>query len=273
VIARVAAGLALAACAALGAGGAAIAAPSADAFPGAAAAYVVRVDGTTVWSAREERPLPPASLTKLMTALVVAAATGEREVVEVSPRAAGARGARAGLRAGQRFVAGDLVAALLLRSGNDACVALAEHVAGTERAFVARMNARAQAMGLRRTRFANACGFDEPGHEASAADLARIAEAFLAVPSLARWAATERHAMADLAGMQYDLVNTNALLGRVPGARGVKTGFTARAGHCLVGLVERDGHRVLVVLLGARDRWWDAVAMIERAFERGRGTR
>ncbi|HEX4885519.1 MAG TPA: serine hydrolase [Casimicrobiaceae bacterium] len=240
-----------------------------DAFPGAAAAYVVRVDGAPLWEADADRPLPPASLTKLMTALLVAAHGDERDEVAISARAARAGGARLGVAAGQRFRVGDLLAALLLRSANDACVALAEHVAGSERAFVAQMNERARAMGLARTRFANACGFDAPGHVSSAADLARLAEAFLAVPALARWAAAEKHAFEDAGRTRrYAVASTNALLGRVEGVRGVKTGFTNRAGLCLVGYAERDGHRVLVVLLRARDRWWDAVAMIEQAFAR-----
>jgi D-alanyl-D-alanine carboxypeptidase (penicillin-binding protein 5/6) len=204
-----------------------------------------------------------------MTALLVAADARPDDVVAVSARAARAGGARLGVATGQRYRVDDLLAALLLRSANDACVALAEHVAGSEVAFVAHMNARAQAMGLRGTRFANACGFDAPGHRMTADDLARLAEAFLAVPALARWVATERHAFADVGGTRrHAVANTNALLGRVEGAIGVKTGFTNRAGLCLVGAAERNGHRVLVVLLHARDRWWDAVAMIEQAFAR-----
>jgi D-alanyl-D-alanine carboxypeptidase (penicillin-binding protein 5/6) len=128
------------------------------------------------------------------------------------------------------------------------------------------MNERAHAMGLADTRFANACGFDAPGHHSSAEDLARLGEAFAADERLVAMAAEPAAAIATHDGRRYAFANTNALIGRVPGTVGVKTGYTAKAGHCLIGLVERDGRRVLVVLLGARDRWWDAVAMIEQAF-------
>jgi D-alanyl-D-alanine carboxypeptidase (penicillin-binding protein 5/6) len=173
-----------------------------------------------------------------------------------------------GLAPGTRIAASELLAGLLLRSANDACVALAQHIDGTETRFVARMNARAQALGLAATRFANACGFDAAGHHASARDLARLAELALASPPLARLMALDRYDARTADGRRFALANTNVLLGLVPGLAGVKTGYTKRAGHCLIGYAERGGHRVLVVLLGAKDRWWDAVAMIEQAFER-----
>ena len=241
-----------------------------DTFPGAAAAYLVMADGAPLWAANAERRLPPASLTKLMTALVTVEATPLDAVVTVSARAARAGGARMGLSRGTRIVVSELLAGLLIRSANDACVALAEHVAGSEARFVARMNARAQALALADTRFVNACGFDAPGHYASARDLALLAQRLLDTPSLARLVALPRYTARAVDGRKFELASTNVLLGLVPGLAGVKTGFTDRAGHCLIGYAERDGHRVMVVLLGARDRWWDAVAMFEQAFERSR---
>jgi D-alanyl-D-alanine carboxypeptidase (penicillin-binding protein 5/6) len=159
---------------------------------------------------------------------------------------------------------------MLLHSANDACVALAEWAAGSEPAFVARMNARAAAMGLTRTHFANACGFDAPGHAASARDLAALVRAFMAEPQLAARARTEAAVLHTRGGRSMRVANTNALLGRVPGVIGAKTGYTSRAGRCLAVVAERDGVRVVAVLLGAGDRWWDAAAMIERAFDAAR---
>jgi D-alanyl-D-alanine carboxypeptidase (penicillin-binding protein 5/6) len=248
--------------------GAAGAAPVPDAFPGAAAAYLVLADGVPLWSAAPERPLPPASLTKLMTALVVDAAAAPDAIVAVSPRAARAGGARMGLAAGMRIRVSELMAGLLVRSANDACVALAEHVAGTETRFVARMNAQAAAWRLADTHFANACGFDAPEHRSSARDLAALAGRVVASPALARLVALPRYTARTVDGHAFALRSTNVLLGLVPGLRGVKTGYTDRAGRCLIGYAERDGHDVMVVLLGAGDRWWDAVAMIEQAFQR-----
>jgi D-alanyl-D-alanine carboxypeptidase (penicillin-binding protein 5/6) len=243
---------------------------SSDPYAGVARAYRVSVDGRELWSSSAGAPQPPASLTKLMTALVAFDAMAPDEAVTVSAAAARARGARVGLVAGERFHAADLVTAMLVASGNDACHAIAEHVAGSEAAFVRRMNARARAMKLSATRFENACGFDGPTHRSSARDLARMAEALLERPLLARSVALPAATIHAIGGRALEVRNSNALIGRVPGAVGVKTGYTARAGRCLVGLVERDGVRVMIVLLGAGDRWWDAVAMIERAFEHAR---
>jgi D-alanyl-D-alanine carboxypeptidase (penicillin-binding protein 5/6) len=244
-----------------------------DPFPGVARGYVVQVDGVERWGFAADTPLPPASLTKLMTALVVVetkAAALDGEDVTISPRAAAIGGARLGLRAGESMRAGDLLAAMLLHSANDACAALAEWTAGSERTFVARMNARAAAMGLAHAHFVNACGFDAPGHEASARDLAALVRAFMAEPRLAALARTESAVVRTRGGRSMRIANTNALLGRVPGAIGAKTGYTSRAGRCLAVIAERHGVRVVAVLLGAGDRWWDAAAMIERAFDAAR---
>jgi D-alanyl-D-alanine carboxypeptidase (penicillin-binding protein 5/6) len=214
--------------------------------------------------------MKPASLTKMMTAIVAVEALAPGDAVLVSKRAAAADGVRLGLRAGMRLPAEHLLAAALLRSANDACLALAERVAGSEIAFVARMNERAAALGLADTHFANACGFDAPGHYASARDLARLADAALDKPRIAAIVARESGTATTSDGRLFRFDNTNVLIGRVDGARGVKTGWTRAAGRCLVAMAERAGTRVLVVMLGAPDRWWDAVAMIESAFEDAR---
>jgi len=248
------------------AAGAPLAAPS-DAFPGVAAAYLVLADDGVVFASAPHKRWPPASLAKLMTALLAAETAAPDTVVTVSARAAAATGSRAGLRAGDRVRVRDLLAATIMASGNDACLALAEHVAGSERAFVAAMNARAQAAGLADTTFANACGFDAPGMRTSATDTAALARAALAQPAVAAWGRAEAHTIRTLAGRELRLRNTNAFVGRVPGVTGLKTGYTANAGRNLVVTAEREGHRVMVVLLGARDRWWDAAAMLERGFD------
>jgi D-alanyl-D-alanine carboxypeptidase (penicillin-binding protein 5/6) len=168
---------------------------------------------------------------------------------------------------------GDLLAAMLLRSANDACLALAEHVAGGEPAFVARMNARAVALGLTDSHFQNACGFDGPRHRTTARDLARLAHAAMAIPRFATIVDRERGEARARDGRPFRFDNTNALIGRVDGVRGVKTGWTRAAGRCLVAFAERRGTTVMLVMLGAPDRWWDAVAMIETAFDEARPSR
>jgi D-alanyl-D-alanine carboxypeptidase (penicillin-binding protein 5/6) len=239
-----------------------------DRFPRAAPSYLVAVDGRLVWARRPDAPRPPASLAKLMAALV--ALDGEwapDRWIAVSARAAGAGGARLGLRAGERLRARDALRAMLVASANDACLALAEATAGTAEAFVARMNARASALGLAATRFADPCGFDAPGQATTASDLWTLTRAALLVPALREAVALDRIELATAGGRRLAAATRNSLLGRARGVRGVKTGTTAAAGRCIVALAERDGREVLVVLLGAPDRWWTAAAIIEAAFE------
>ncbi|MFO1311284.1 MAG: serine hydrolase [Burkholderiales bacterium] len=272
---RAALAVAGAAAAAVALAAVALAAPvaraqAADRWPDAAAAYLVEVDGTPRWSRNAQARERPASLTKILTAIIVIDGVDDATPVTVSARAAAAPGARIGLRRGMQVRAGDLLSAMLLRSANDACLALAEHVARTERAFVATMNARAVALGLAESHFENACGFDAPRHRMSARDLAHVARVAMDMPRFAAIVGRERGEARTLDGRVFSFDNTNALIGRVDGARGVKTGWTQAAGRCLVAYAERRGTSVMAVLLGAPDRWWDAVAMIETGFEEAR---
>lgn len=188
-------------------------------------------------------------------------------MVTVSRTAAGQGGSRVGLRAGDRLTVGALLTAMLVRSANDACRALAEHAAGSEKRFVARMNRRAAELGLRETHFANACGWDASGHRASAEDLAALAEAALRLRVFADTVALPEARVQTADGRrEFPVKNTNLMVGPVPGVVGVKSGFTARAGRCLVALAVREDVRVLVVLLNANNRWWDAYGLLERAF-------
>lgn len=236
-------------------------------FPQVAAAYLVQVDREVLWEKQADARLPPASLTKLMTALVVLEAKPLDDTVVIRATAARASGSRLHLLQGSRFSVEHLLQALLLHSANDACLALAEHVAGSERHFVARMNARAVQMGLRDTHFANPCGHDAAGHYSSARDLSRLAGHTLAMPFVRATAALPLADIASLDGKsRFHLVNKNALIGRYPGIAGLKTGYTLRAGKCLIAYAKRDRTEVLLVLLNASQRWWDAVDLLDLAF-------
>jgi serine-type D-Ala-D-Ala carboxypeptidase (penicillin-binding protein 5/6) len=239
-----------------------------DAYPRAGRAYVVAIDGVEVWARAPDLPLPPASLTKLMTALLALEA-GQRPGawVEVSPRAARETGSRAGLRAGEALTVEGALTATLVSSSNDACLALAEHLAGSAPAFVARMNARAAALGLGATHFRNPCGHDAPGHVSSARDLLRLTRAALSHPELRRLVALTGATVTTRGGRSIPLRTHNLLLGRLEGARGVKSGYTEGAGRCMVALAERDGVEVLAVLLDSPDRWWTTAALVELAFD------
>lgn len=238
-----------------------------DHYPKAAAAYLVAVDGSIIWGRSLDTPRAPASLAKIMTALVLLEGGFDaNEEVAVGASAAAATGSRLGLRAGDVTTAGDLLNGMLVRSANDAAVALTEHAAGSVPAFVVRMNRRARSLGLGATRFKNPTGLDAPGQTSSARDVLVLTEAALALPEFASRVALRRATVATAKGRRFDVETSNALLGRVPGACGVKTGTTAGAGDCVVALAERGGHRVIVVLLDAKDRWWTAAALIEAAF-------
>lgn len=238
-----------------------------DAYPDVAAAYWVEIDGLPTWAGQPDRQLPMASLAKLMTALVIAEAGGLDQVVTVGSGTAQATGTRLGLRPGERYVAGDLFTAMLVRSANDACRALADWKGGDLVSFVVMMNARAAELGMKDTLFVNACGHDAPGQASSVRDLAVLARAAMAQPRIALDVRRLRFTLHSRAGREISMNTTNALLEQVPGAIGLKTGYTPGAGRCLIALAQRDGHEVLVVLLHAPDRWWDSGALIELAFD------
>lgn len=238
-----------------------------DRFPKAASAYLVAIDGEVRWGRAMDRPLPPASLTKILTAIVLLEdGLDPGAVITVSPRAAGQRGTRLRLQAGERLRAGDAFTAMLVGSANDACLALAEDHAGSIEAFVARLNERAAQLELTGTHYANPCGLPQAGHVTTAGDLLRMANLAMGYPAFAQRVALTEATFTTLDGRPLVTRTTNMLLGRVPGATGVKTGYSSQAGKCLVALAERNGTRVVVVLLAAPDRWWTAAALLEEAF-------
>jgi D-alanyl-D-alanine carboxypeptidase (penicillin-binding protein 5/6) len=221
------------------------------------------------WLAQDaDRPLPMASLTKMMTALLVLESGRPLdEIVAVPQEAARDTGTRLGLRAGERMTIGDLLAAAIIASANDACLALAMTVAGSEARFVQRMNARAAGLGLLQTRFTNACGHDAPGHLGTARELAKLAVAAMRDPRYRRLAATSQAMIVsrDPAPRTFALANRNELVGRHPGVIGVKSGTTPNAGRCLAAFAMRGERSALLVLLDARERWWTAGALLDQA--------
>jgi D-alanyl-D-alanine carboxypeptidase (penicillin-binding protein 5/6) len=231
--------------------------------PTVTAASVVMIDlesGKTLFEKASAEPRAPASTAKLMTALVVIDQVPLDEAVVVTQHAAETEGSRMGLVAGERLSVGELLQGLLIPSGNDAAVALAEHVAGSEADFVGMMNARARAMGLSATSFVNVHGLDAPGQVTTAADMAVIAKTALANDVIDKIVSTRS---ATVAG--HPLQNTNELLGTYEGADGVKTGTTDEAGQCLVASVTRLGRRTLLVELGSQQRFVDATGLFDYA--------
>jgi D-alanyl-D-alanine carboxypeptidase (penicillin-binding protein 5/6) len=239
-----------------------------DPFPRLADAYLVQLGTRDLWAGQADMRAPPASLTKVMTALVVLEDYRPARIATVSKAAAQASGSRVKLRAGERLSVEALLTATLIASANDACLALAEDDAGSVEAFVAKMNARARALDLANTHFSNPCGFDAPEHYSSARDLARIAHTALSHPE---FAALVARADAEIttadARRTFSFKNRNVLIGTYAPAIGVKTGYTARAGKCLIALAQRNSVQVMLVMLNAKSRWWDAIGIIENAFD------
>lgn len=231
-----------------------------------AEAWLAAAPDKIIWAHNEDAPLPPASLTKIMTVMLTLQKTAPGEVVTIGPRAAAETGSRIGLKEGDKVYAGLLAAAALMGSANDACSALAEHAGGSEAAFVALMNEEATRLGLSHTRFQNACGHDAPGHVSSARDMLTLARAAMRQPLFAGIVSERTLRFSTVDGKRtFFIKNKNELIGRYPGAAGVKTGFTEKAGKCLVALVRRDGVEVMLVALGAKERWWSSVRVLDAA--------
>ena len=237
-----------------------------DPWPRAAAAYLVVVNGAVLWARAPDQALPPASLTKIMTALLVLERWSPDDIVTTSPLAAAATGSRLGLQAGDQLNMASAFEALLVTSANDACTALAEHTAGSIAEFVRRMNRKAQELHLDETSFRNPCGLDAPGHRSSARDLYRLTILAMGKPEFARTVQKTGITISTLGGRRLSKSSGNQLLGRLAGTVGVKSGFTSGAGKCLVALVRRGSDEVTLVLLNAPDRWWSASILVEDAF-------
>jgi D-alanyl-D-alanine carboxypeptidase (penicillin-binding protein 5/6) len=209
----------------------------------------------------------------MMTALLVleqgSSAAALQATVRVSAAAAAETGTRLALKAGEQLTVTDLLAASLMASANDACHALADHIAGSQGQFVQRMNRRARQLGMHNTHFTNACGHDGAQHYSSAHDLALLAHALIQHAVALELAGQLERAISTQDGSRhFVLKSTNALIGRYPGAVGLKTGRTPQAGNCLVALAQRGEHQVLLVLLKGTDRWWDTVDVLDLAFAR-----
>ncbi len=217
-----------------------------------------------------ERPM--ASPTKLMTALVALKYGNLDDIVTVSQRAADIGEAEVGLVPGEKLPMRLLLEALVIRSANDAAMAVAEHIGGTVEAFVELMNAEAEAMGLQHTHFANPHGLDGENHYSSASDLLQMGLAAMAYPEFREMATTTELDFPDAPdGTERHLSSTNIMLDTYPGTIGVKTGYTGRAGLVFVTGAVRDGRTLFAVVMGSegeRAHFADASRLLDWGFER-----
>jgi D-alanyl-D-alanine carboxypeptidase len=222
--------------------------------------------GALLYARNGHARLPQASTTKIMAA-IVAIENGrltDRVTVDVDSNhlAATTESTVMGLMPGQTLTLETLLYGMMLSSGNDAAIAIAKHVGGSEARFVEMMNAKAKALGLHNTQFKNPHGLDANGHYSSAYDLAIMSRYGMQNPTFYSLSNT-RHWSAE----GFDLWNMNKLLPVYPGADGVKPGFTDNAGRCLVGSAVRDNHRVFVTVLNSLDTTGDSRALLDYAFD------
>ena len=233
----------------------------------------ILVDGTTGTVLLEkdaDTPLPPASMSKLMTVLMVferlkAGVLSMDQTFPVSHKAWKMGGSKTFVRVNRRVSVADLLRGIIVQSGNDASIVVAEGISGSEEAFAEAMTARARELGLASANFRNATGWPDPQHLISARDLARLAQTLVTeFPELYRMFAEREFEF-----NKINQRNRNPLLGRVPGADGLKTGHTNASGYGLTASAERDGRRLYLVLNGlknSRERAREAERLIEWGF-------
>lgn len=214
--------------------------------------------GQILFSVNEAEALPPASVTKVMTLLLLAEAIDGGKIslddpVSVSERAASMGGSQIFLEAGEQMRVEDLFKSVVMASANDAALALAEHLCGSEDAFVAKMNARARELGMENTHFENTNGLDDTttAHLTSAMDIAIMSRELLSHSFILKYTTLWQDTVRDGA---FTLTNTNRLVRFYPGCTGLKTGSTDKAGFCVSASAERNGMHLVCVIMGAESR-------------------
>ncbi|WP_237690647.1 D-alanyl-D-alanine carboxypeptidase family protein [Paenibacillus caui] len=224
--------------------------------------------GRLLYSKQGDEILPIASLTKIMTAIVAIEHGDLNKRVKVSPYAFGKEGSSIYLKLGEEMSLENMLYGLMLRSGNDAATAIAEHVGGSEQGFVHLMNSKAEMIGLKNTHFVNPHGLDHKGHYSTANDLAKLTAYALHNPVFREIVKTEvRKAPNPNDPWDYSWLNKNKMLRFYEGADGVKTGFTKIARRCLVSSATRDGQQLVAVTLNDGDDWNDHAKLLDYGFE------
>jgi D-alanyl-D-alanine carboxypeptidase len=213
-------------------------------------------------------PLMPASTTKIMTALVARDYWTDLKSTITVLNEDRAIGQTIELKMGETLTVGDILKGLLIHSGNDAALALADNYPGGYSSFVAAMNAKAKSLHLEHTVYKNPSGIEQYGHITTPRDLATLASVAMADSVIADIVSTKFTAITDVTGTHtHPLESTNELLGIIPGLKGLKTGWTTRAGECLVSYIERDGHAVVVVVLNSLDRFGESASLIDWVYK------
>ena len=234
--------------------------------------YIVydRISKSMIIGKNEDVKSAMASTTKIMTTIVILEKADLNEKVTVSAKAGGTGGSRLGLKRGDKASVRDLLYGLMLRSGNDAAVALAEHVGGSVKEFAELMNEKATELGLTNTHFVTPHGLDDANHYTTALELAKLTDYAMDNETFAKIVGTKSTTIY-INNQPRQINNTNELLGVLNGVVGVKTGFTNNAGRCLVTETKRNNMDIITIVLGAdtkKDRTKDSVNLIEYTFSK-----
>ena len=227
-----------------------------------------RASGNILYEKNGNKQTHMASTTKIMTAIVVLENSNLSDVVTIDSKAAGTGGSRLGLKKNDKITVNDLLYGLMLRSGNDAAVALANYVGGSIEGFASMMNNKAKELGLANSHFVVPHGLDNDGHYTTAYELAKMADYALKIDKFKEIVSTKSTTIS-INGYPKAINNTNQLLGSIEGVYGVKTGFTNGAGRCLVSACERDDLDIITVIIGAdttNQRTADTIKLINYTY-------
>ena len=232
---------------------------SMDFAPHARSAILIEADtGKVLYEKNANEQLPPASITKVMTLLLIMEAIERGEIkltdkVRTSERAASMGGSQIFLQPGEEMTVEDMIKGIAIASGNDASVAMAEHLSGTEEAFVNSMNQRAKELGMKNTHFVNSNGLPAENHVSSAQDIAIMSRELLKHEGITKFTGTYQDYLRKDTANPFWLVNTNRLVRFYEGVDGLKTGYTGEAKYCLTATAKRDNMRVIAVVMGEPD--------------------
>jgi D-alanyl-D-alanine carboxypeptidase (penicillin-binding protein 5/6) len=233
-----------------------------------------RDTGKILYEKNANEELPPASMTKIMTMLLIMEAIDQgklswNEKIRTSEYAASMGGSQIFLEPGEEMTTKEMLRGIAIGSGNDAAVAMAERIAGSEEAFVERMNEKAKELGLTHTHFENTTGLPVKGHYSTAYDMSIMAKELLKYEDITKFTGMYESYLRENTDKKFWLVNTNKLVRFYPGVDGLKTGFTSEAKYCLTATAQKDGMRVIAVVFGAptsKDRNAQVTKMLDYAY-------
>ncbi|MDQ0256152.1 D-alanyl-D-alanine carboxypeptidase (penicillin-binding protein 5/6) [Evansella vedderi] len=238
------------------------------------AILIERDTGQVLYEKNSDEQLPPASMTKVMTMLLIMEAIDSGKIkwddkVRTSERAASMGGSQIFLEPGEEMTVEEMMKGIAIASGNDASVAMAEHLAGSEEQFVKQMNEKAKKLGLQGTHFVNSNGLPAENHYSTAADLAKMAQELLKYEEITQYTSLYEDYLREGTDEKFWLVNTNKLVKFYPGVDGLKTGFTQEAKYCLTASANKNGMRIIAVVMGAptpKERNRQVTEMLDYAY-------